>query len=90
MKHRLYQRFRQVVDEMWTVFDQKFDQNQSLAELLPKAGRLTDVVRIEGFLEAAGLAHDKDFLLELGWLRGVSDAEGWPTTRAPGPEWRSS
>jgi len=86
MKHRLYQRFRQVVDEMWTVLD----QNQSLAELLPKAGRLTDIVRIEKFLDTAGLAKDTNFLLELGWLRGVSDAEGWPTTRAPGPEWRSS
>lgn len=86
MKHRLYQRFRQVVDEMWTVLD----QNQSLVELLPKAGRLTDIVRIEGFLETAGLSKDTNFLLELGWLRGVSDAEGWPTTREPGSEWRSS
>lgn len=90
MKHRLYQRFRQVVDEMWTVLDQKSDQNPALASLLPKAGRLTDIIRIEGFLEAAGLGQDRDFLLEIGWLRGVSDAEGWPTTRSPGPEWRSS
>jgi hypothetical protein len=41
-------------------------------------------------LETAGLSKDTNFLLELGWLRGVSDAEGWPTTRAPGPEWRPS
>jgi hypothetical protein len=90
MKHRLYQRFRQVVDEMWTVLDQKFERDAALASLLPKTGRLTDIVATPGFLETAGLDHDTSFLLELGWLRGVSDAEGWPTTRAPGPEWRSS
>lgn len=82
MKHRLYGRFRQVVDDLWAAVDEAARRTGNG----PRVSRLTDIAKADGFLASGGLA-DKDFLLELGWVRGVADAEGWPTTREPGGEW---
>lgn len=72
-----------MVDELWAAVDEA----ARLTGNGPRISRLTDIAKADGFLESGGLAADKDFLLELGWVRGVADAEGWPTTREPGPEW---